>query len=371
MIISALIKKEFLQIIRDPSSIFIAFLLPLILLFIFGYGVSLDNSRIKVGLIVEDMSLKANSLSDKYINSNSLEVIVTKDRKQCEELLVGGHIRGIIIIPQDFSKKLASQTQGANIQLITDGSEPNIASFVTSYIRGITQIWSLSNAQDQGMLKYSNAISVSSQFWYNPGLKSKNFLIPGSIAIIMALIGTLLTSLVIAREWERGTMEALLATPVNILQILVGKLVPYFILGICSMLVCFFVATLWYDIPFRGSFLALLLVSSVFLISALAQGLLISSAAKDQFVASQVALISAFLPALMLSGFIFEISSMPKPIEALTYVFSAKYFVTSLHSLFLAGNIWVLLIKSVIAMLVVSFVFFILIARKTVKRLDI
>jgi ABC-2 type transport system permease protein len=371
MILKALIKKEFLQIIRDPSSIFIAFLLPLILLFIFGYGVSLDNSKIKVGLVLEDLSMDATSLAETYVNSKSLNVLVTRDRKQCEELLVASLIRAIIIIPQDFGTKFLSNSSVAKIQVVTDGSEPNIASFVSSYINGITKIWLSYKASDSGIINFEPVISTKSQFWYNPELKSKHFLIPGSIAIIMALIGTLLTALVIAREWERGTMESLLSTPVTVLEIIVGKLLPYFILGICSMFVCFLVATLWYKIPFRGSFIVLFLVSSVFLIAALGQGLLISSLAKDQFVASQVALISAFLPALMLSGFIFEISAMPKPVELLTYIFAARYFVTSLHSLFLTGNVWPLLISSIISMLLIASVFFGLIARKTVKRLDI
>jgi ABC-2 type transport system permease protein len=186
----------------------------------------------------------------------------------------------------------------------------------------------------------------------------------------MTLIGTLLTALVIAREWERGTMEAMMATPISITDILMGKLVPYFVLGMGSMLLCTAVAIFLYDVPFRGTLPALLAASSVFLVAALGQGLLISSLAKDQFVASQMALMSAFLPAFMLSGFIYEISAMPAPIQALSHVITARYLVTSLQTIFLTGDIWPLLLSSMGAMAIIGMAFFLLIARKTRKRLD-
>jgi ABC-2 type transport system permease protein len=186
----------------------------------------------------------------------------------------------------------------------------------------------------------------------------------------MTLIGALLTSLVIAREWERGTMEAIMATPVTINQVLLGKLIPYFVLGMGSMLLCTGVAAFLYDVPFRGSILALTLVSCVFLLAALGQGLLISSVAKNQFVAAQIALMSAFLPAFMLSGFIFEISAMPVPIRLLTSVFAARYFVTCLQTLFLTGNIWSLVFRCTAAMAAIALVFFLITSKKTHKRLD-
>jgi ABC-2 type transport system permease protein len=232
------------------------------------------------------------------------------------------------------------------------------------------QVWLYQQTQDHGQTTADSAIRIESRFWYNPELKSRNFLVPGSIAIIMALIGTMLTALVIAREWERGTMETMMATPVTITQILLGKLIPYFIMGIGSMTICTLVATLFYGVPFRGSFFALLAATSIFLLGALGQGLLISAVSKDQFVASQIAIISGFLPALMLSGFIFEISSMPEPIQWLTHIFAARYFVTCLQTLFLTGDVWPLLLSCMGAMLLISLVFFGLTARKTRKRLD-
>ena len=366
----ALIIKESLQIIRDPSAILIAFVLPLVLLFIFGLGVNLDSNRIRVGLVLESQGPDVVSLTKAFTNSRFFAVTIARDRREVENDLVAGRLRGMIVVPQDFTAEAALNNQSAGIQVIADGSEPNIASFVQGYTRGVLQVWLAYQAEDRGREINASLIRVEPRFWYNPELKSRNFLVPGSIALIMTLIGTLLTALVIAREWERGTMEAMMATPISIFAILIGKLAPYFVLGMGSMLLCTSVATLFYDVPFRGTLPALLAASSVFLIAALGQGLLISSLAKDQFVASQIALMSAFLPAFMLSGFIFEISAMPAPIRALTHIFAARYLVTSLQTIFLTGDIWPLLLSSMAAMAIIGMVFFILIARKTRKQLD-
>jgi ABC-2 type transport system permease protein len=186
----------------------------------------------------------------------------------------------------------------------------------------------------------------------------------------MTLVGTLLTALVISREWERGTMEAMMATPVSIYEFLLGKMIPYFVLGIGAMLLCWFVTVVIYQVPFRGSFLALLALSSIFLLSALATGLLISSIAKDQFLAFQIAMSVAYLPSFIMSGFVFEISSMPTPIQWLSNILSARYFVTSLHTIFLAGNIWPLLIFCSICMALLTLVIFAITFIKLKKRLD-
>ncbi len=366
----ALIFKESLQILRDPSAILIAFILPLILLFIFGYGVNLDSNRVKIGLVLESRSPDVISLAHAFMNSRFLEVSLGHDRREFSDKIRAGQLRGMVVIPQTFIARGVEQSQTAEIQVITDGSEPNIASFVQNYAQGVLQVWIIHQQEDRNLKQLDQPILTEPRFWYNPELKSRNFLIPGSVAIVMTLIGTILTALVIAREWERGTMEALMATPVSITEILLGKLIPYFLLGLGSMLVCFLVATLFYEVPFRGSLAALALCTAVFLIAALGQGLLISTAAKNQFVASQIALMSAFLPAFMLSGFIFEISAMPEPIQALTYLVAARYFVTSLQTLFLAGNIWPLLLASMAAMLLIGLAFFLLMAGRTHKRLE-
>lgn len=367
--VSALIRKESSQIIRDPSSILIAFVLPLILLFIFGYGINLDSTKINIGLALEGRGADAGRLASSFINSEFLNVRTANDRRELLPELEAGKIRGIVIIPQNFSIKAALESESAVIQVIADGSEPNTASFVHNYTAGIWQAWLLQHAEEEGA-EMKMPIASEPRFLFNPELKSRNFLLPGSIAIIMTLIGTMLTSLVVAREWERGTMEAMMAKPVTVAEIILGKLVPYFVLGMGSMTVCVLVSVFFYGVPFRGSFLILSGVSALFLLASLGQGLLISTLARNQFVAAQLALLSAFLPAFMLSGFIFEIDSMPAVIRGLTYLFAARYFVTDLQTLFLAGNVKNLLIVNTAAIAIIAAVFFAVTAAKTRKTLD-
>jgi len=367
----ALIRKECLQIIRDPSSLLIAFVLPCILLFIFGYGVNLDSSRLRIGVVLESTNVDSLNLASAFSHSRFFDVRLVRDRREVVDDLIAGHLRGIVVIPQQFTLATASSGNQAQVQLITDGSEPNVANFLQAYTAGVMQVWLSYYYEDKGQTAPSLIFTVAPRFWYNPELLSRRALLPGSIAIIMTLIGTLLTALVIAREWERGTIEALMATPVSITQILLGKLVPYFILGMASMILCWLAVTLFFDVPFRGSFWALCLVSAVFLFAALGQGLLISTLSKNQFIASQVALVSGFLPSFMLSGFIFEIASMPLPIQGLTYLVAARYFVTALQGLFLTGSIWPTLISCMASMLTLAAVLFFITLRKTTKRLDV
>lgn len=365
----ALIRKECLQIVRDPSAILVAFVLPVILLFIYGYGVNLDSNKVKLGLVVQDRSVACSSLIQAFTDSRFFSVVVGHDTREFANDLTNGRLRGIVVIPSNFTRSSMTVDHFPTLQVITDGSEPNIASFVKNYVQGVVQVWQRHQIEDRSM-ETTELISIESRFWYNQELKSRNFLIPGSIAIIMTLIGTLLTAFVIAREWERGSMESLMATPVTIIQILIGKLIPYFFLALCSLILCWWIATSLYHVPFRGTFGALLAVTTVFLFGALGQGLLISSITKSQLVASQLALISGFLPSFMLSGFIFDIAAMPKPIQLLTYIFPARYYVTCLQTLFLTGNVWPLLLRCMAAMFCIGSIFFIITTRKTKKRLD-
>jgi len=367
--IAALVKKESRQVVRDPSSILIAFVLPVILLFVFGYGINLDAAKINIGLALEERGADGDRLVAAFINSEFLNVRTAADRRELIPEMDAGHIRGIVVIPVGFSTRAAFESDSAVIQVITDGSEPNTASFVYNYSMGIWRAWLSQYAVEKG-IEIKMPIETEPRFLFNPELKSRYFLLPGSIAIIMTLIGTMLTSLVVAREWERGTMEAMMAKPVTVTEIILGKLIPYFLLGMGSMAMCVAVSVYFYDVPFRGSFVVLAVVSAVFLIASLGQGLLISTLARNQFVAAQIALITAFLPAFMLSGFIFEISSMPPLIRGLTYVFAARYFVADLQTLFLAGNVWGLLITNTAAISLIAAVFFIIIRIKTKKTLD-
>lgn len=367
--LKALIVKETLQVFRDPSSILIAFVLPLILLFLFGYGVSLDANEIDIGLALEDTSPEAHNLAVAFTNSRFFDARVARDRRAFVDDLVAGDIRGIVVVPADFSARLKHQGDAAPIQVIADGTQPNTANFVQNYVQGVWSNWRQQRRLERGEAA-APAIALESRYWFNEELESRNFLVPGSVAIVMTLIGTLLTALVIAREWERGTMEAMMATPVGTFELLAGKIVPYFVLGMMAMAVCTIIAIGLFGVPFRGSVWALSAVSAAFLCPALGLGYLISAATKNQFVASQMALFAGFLPAMLLSGFIFEISSMPAAIQAITHVIPARYFVSSLHTLFLAGDIWPLLLPNVAVMLAIGALFLGLAVRNTRKRLD-
>jgi ABC-2 type transport system permease protein len=364
---SALVRKETQQLVRDPSTILIAFVLPLILLFLFGYGVSLDASRTRIGLALESSTPAARELGASFRASPYFEVRLGRDRREFTADLVAGRIRGIVVVPADFGSERLRKASAPQVQVLVDASEANTASFVQNYARGVLANWQLAtSAQAKRSVP---PVSIEQRFWFNPELTSRFFLVPGSIAIVMTLIGTLLTALVVAREWERGTMEAMMATPVTAVELLLGKLLPYFVLALGSMVMCTAIAVFLFGVPFRGSLLALFALSIAFLCPALGQGLLISAATKNQFVASQVALLTGFLPGFLLSGFLFEIDSMPLPIRLLTRIVPSRYFVPSLQTVFLAGDVWPQFWQDIAVMLTMGAVLFFLAAKSTQKRL--
>lgn len=367
--LKALMVKEFFQIIRDTSTFLISFLLPVILLFIYGFGVSLDIEHLRLGLVMEDTSAKAQSFVQSFIGSKYFDVTLARDRREIEDDLQKGYIRGMVIIPSYFSSFADRRDTLAPILVVADGTEPNTANFVQNYTQAAWLNW-LQQQVISDRTKGMPLVGMENRFWYNEELLSRNFLIPGSLAIIMTLIGVLLTALVVAREWERGTMEALMSTPVTIVEIVLGKLIPYFILGFISLSLAASFAVGVYDVPLRGSVFALALTSGLFLFAALGLGLWISTASRNQVIASQASLVMGFLPAFLLSGFIFEISSMPVAIQAITYLLPARYFVSALKTIFLAGDVWPLLIVDMIPMFLIGLAWFYLTARRTVKRLD-
>jgi len=362
----ALFVKETLQIIRDPSSILIAVVLPLILLFLMGYAISLDSKNIPIGIVVEKSSTHSQSLVDTFTVSPSFDIKIDTNRVAFDQLIQEGSIRAIIVLPASFEKDLLRGRP--QMQIIVDGTEPNIAGFVQKYTLGVWKNWML---QEQLSKKQNTpAIAIETRYWFNAPLLSSYFLLPGSIAIILTLIGTLLTALVVAREWERGTMEAIMSTPITIIELLLGKLIPYFLLGMLSMVICVVISLSWFELPFRGSFWLLGVTASFYLLSALNIGLLISTLAKNQFVAAQAALIVGFLPAMLLSGFIFQISSMPWWLQYLTHIIPARYFISILQTLFLTGDIYAVIIPNLLAMILLGSIVFGIIVKITRKRLD-
>ena len=371
--IMGLIRKETLQIVRDPSSYLIAVVLPLLLLFIFGYGVSLDLRNIPVGLVVEQPSPEADSLVASFRNSRFFTIRLARHRHEVEDDLVSGRLKAVIVLAADFDRRLG-RGETAPVQVIVDGSDPNTAGLAENYVQGVWANWLQQEAVSAGGLAVRPAaasrIVAQPRYWFNPQIDSRDFLIPGAVAINMTLIGTLLTALVVAREWERGTMEALMATPVGVADFLLGKLIPYFVLGMAAMVLSVIMAIAVFRVPFRGSAWALVGVSSAFLAAMLPLGLLISTVTKNQFAASQAALMAAFLPAFELSGFIFEIDSMPAPIRAFTRILPARYFVSSLQTLFLAGDVASVLIPDTMALLAIAAVLNLLLVRSTRMRLE-
>lgn len=365
----ALVVKEFYQMIRDPSSLLIGIVLPLLLMFIYGFGVSLDLNHLRLGLVLEDTSPDAQSFAQSLTASPYFDVKIVRDRRELTEDILSGAIRGFVVIPAYFSEFRSRKDQIAPIQVIGDGSETNTANFVQNYVAGAWQVW-LQQERFTNHIKELPIVRAQPRFWYNEQLESRNFLIPGSIALIMTLIGTLLTALVVSREWERGTMEALMSTPVHVGEIMLGKFIPYFFLGMGSMTLSVMIAVFFYNVPFRGSFFVLALVTSAFLTAMLSLGLLISSSARNQITSSQITIVTAFLPAYMLSGFIFEIASMPLPIRFVTYFLPARYFVSCLQTLFLVGNVWSLIVYKLAAMLIFGAIVATATVRRTVKRLD-
>jgi len=364
----AMMVKEFAQIIRDPSTFLIALAMPLLLLFLFGYGISLDTSGTRIAVVMEDNSAPALGLAQSYRASPYFNARVERNRVDARRMMIGSKIDGIVVIPQDFGRQV-KQGRFPEIQIATNGAEPNTALFVASQAQGVFQNWA-ANEGLPGTFAQASRIDLSARYWYNPGLKSRYFLVPGAIAIVMTMIGTLLTALVVAREWERGTMEAIMATPVTMAEFIASKILPYYLLALASMTFCTIIAVTIFGLPFRGSLLALYLIASAFLMPALGLGLFISSATRNQFVASQLALIASFLPTFLLSGFLYEISSMPGWIQALTYAVPARYLIPPLQTLFLTGDIWAHFLPNIAVMLGFGFLFFFLSFRATKRSLD-
>jgi ABC-2 type transport system permease protein len=366
----SLVRKESLQAIRDPSTILIAFILPVILLFLFAYAVSLDVSRIRIAVVLENDTPQAAELAAAFRATPYFQVTPARDRRQVSDKITSGELRGYIVIPQDFDRRLYSVETPPAIQVITDGVSPNTAKFISGYAEGVFRGWNRARLADKGR-DSPPVISLEQRYWFNPEIESRRFLVPGAIAIVMTMIGTLLTALVVAREWERGTMEAILSTPVSVSQILLGKLLPYFALGLLATICCTLLSIYLFDVPLRGSWFALLCLTSCFLVPALGQGLMISTITKNQFIAAQAALFSGFLPAFMLSGFLYEINSMPWVLRMLSHLVPARYFVANLQTVFLTGDIWPQFLSGMAAMLAVGAFFFTITVRKTHKRLDL
>ena len=368
MRLRGLVRKEFLQIVRDPSSIAIAFLMPVFLLALFGYGVSLDADHVPVALVADAPSPDSADFMASLQGSHSFAPRVAHSMAEAEAALRRGEVMGIVRLPADFSRGLR-QPEGAPVQVVVSGVDANTARLVTGYVEGAWGNWLAAQAARRGQ-ELQVPVSLQARVWFNGELRSRNYLVPGLVAIIMTLIGALLTALVIAREWERGTMEALMVTPASMSEVLLGKLADYFALGTGGMLLTVGMAVWLFEVPLRGSFAVLWGCSSLFLLAALGMGLTISTLARSQFVAGQIAIIATFLPAFLLSGFIFDIGSMPPGVQAITHLIVARYFVAIVQTVFLAGDVWSVILPNALALAGMAALFLGITWRKSRKRLD-
>ena len=363
-----ILRKETLQIRRDPSSIMLAIVMPIVLLFIFGYGVSLDAQNVSLAVVLGDHGPVARELASRFELSRYFQVHRETSMALAEKAMNRGDIEGILQIREGFSSDL-SGGPGAKVQLIVNGVDANRARLIVGYAGGVMEKWAAIR-KARGEKVPPQPVSVNSRIWFNSAAISTNFLVPGLITLIMTLIGILLTALVVAREWERGTMEAILVTPIRRLDLLLGKVLPYYVLGMLGMV--FSVAGgIWlFGVPFRGSFFTLFLLSSLFMLASMGFGLFVSALIRAQFVAAQVSILAGFLPALFLSGLLFDLQSTPKFIQILSYVVPARYFVAIGHTLFMAGDVWSVLLPNTLALALMATVFISLAYRKITKRLE-
>jgi ABC-2 type transport system permease protein len=364
--VRALVVKETRQMLRDPSSVAIGIIMPVVLILLFGYGLSLDVKHVPLALVAENYSPAATELAGAFKLSPYFDVRVMTSMREAERLMLERRVDGIVRLRPDFGRGM--ERSDAEVQILVHGIDANYARIVQNYAQGAVGQW-LAEQNAQAKQVAVGPVVIQNRLWFNEANESRYLLVPGLIVLIMTLFGSLLTALVMAREWERGTLEALFVTPVRSSEILLGKTIPYFVLGIIGFLLCLFAAKFLFDVPFRGSILVLTGASMLYLLVALGIGLLISSAVKNQFVASQVTLLVTFLPAAMLSGFLFDLRSMPVLVRSITYVLPARYYVTLLQTIFLTGDIWAVLLPNMAVLAAMAGVILFLTFRVTRKRL--
>jgi len=338
----AVARKEVLQILRDTRSLAIVVVMPVTLMLLFGYGVNLDLKQLPIYVYDQDSSQQSQDLLKRFQNTRYFHIVRAVDNiPAIEHALDSGEAKMGIVIPWNFSQRL-SQGGPVQVQALVDATDDNSANVLIGYAQGIVQGYSTSIQigwlQTRGLTLQAVPINIATRTWYNEDLESSAFIVPGVLALVMSVIGAFLTSLTIAREWERGSMEQLISTPVTAMEIMLGKLIPYFVLGMIDVAVCVVLAIGWFKVPFRGSYITLAFASALFLVVVLSLGFFISVVAKSQLAASQIALIITFLPAFLLSGFLFSIEQMPVALQVITRIFPARYYVTLLKKIFLKGT---------------------------------
>lgn len=339
--LGAMARKELIQVMRDPRSLMIALLMPFVQMLMLGYGVSLDIKHVPLCTWDREASQKSEALLQGFAATQYFQVVkVLSDYRTLTHAIDNGDCRIAIVIPPDFSLRL-NGSGTTSVQAIVDATDDNTASVAAGYAQAVVATYSaqvqLAASSLQGAPAVITPLVVQSRVWFNEDLDSKDFIIPGLVAMILALVGAQLTSLTVSREWERGTMELLISTPVKPMEVMLGKLLPYFGIGLLDAALCIVLALLWFQVPFRGTFSTLFLTTALFLVVVLGIGYLISVSIRSQLGASQIALLLTMLPTTLLSGYAFPIDQMPKPIQMVTYLVHARYYVTILKGVFLKG----------------------------------
>jgi ABC-2 type transport system permease protein len=367
--------KETLQVWRDPRSLAIALLMPLMQMTLLGYGVSLDIRRVGLCIYDQEKSQISRELVERFTASDWFRISAKlSDEPAVRDAMNRGDCIGIVTIPINFSRTLAA-TGTAQVQTVFDATDVNTTNIATGYAQGIvgmvTADFESQWAASHGLLPQTvGVVDLEPRVWFNEGLDSRNFIIPGVVAVVLGLVGAQLTSLTVSREWERGTMEQLISTPVTALEVMVGKLIPYFAIGLFDATFCLCTAAFWFEVPFRGSLLTLTVTTALFTLVVLGIGYLVSVRIRSQLGASQVALVLTMMPITLLSGFTFPIDQMPRAIQAVTLVIHARYYITILRSIFLKGSTLADLTVPILALVLYAVVIGWLAARAFHKRLD-
>jgi ABC-2 type transport system permease protein len=370
----AVARKEVIHILRDSRSLMIVVIMPVTLMLLFGYGVSLDLKGMPVYVYDQDGSQLSQDLLKHFQESKYFDLArVVDNYPALTRALDDGHARMGIVIPWNFSQRLR-EGGPVQVQALVDATDDNTANVLIGYAQAVVQGYSsqiqLDWLRQHGASIQPAPVGVETRTWYNEDLESSAFIVPGVLALVMSVIGAFLTSLTIAREWERGSMEQLISTPVSAMEIMLGKLTPYFALGMFDVAVCALIAIRWFHVPFRGSYATLLVSSALFMVVVLSLGFLISVLAKNQFAASQIALLVTFLPAFLLSGFLFAIEQMPLPLQWLTRILPARYYVSVLKKIFLKGTPTAMLYADLIPLAVFAILLTIAATRAFHKRLE-
>lgn len=331
----AIARKEWIQLRRDPRSLILAFALPVLLLLLFGYAITWDVRNIAMVVVDQDRTAQSRALVDAFTSSGYFRLVERLERPSAiAGVFERGRARIAIVLPAGFEARLGT-ARPSPLQVIVDGSDANTATIALGYVRAVAQQW----AGREGYLGAATRLPLvtQSRVWYNEELASRNMIVPGLIAVIMSIIAAMLTSLTIAREWERGTMEQLAATPVSRAEVVLGKLLPYLAIGMIDVVVASGLGMTLFAVPFRGDALLFLVLSFLFLAGALGLGIFISAVARSQMLATQIAMVVTFLPAFLLSGFMFSIDVMPPPLQAVSLIVPARYFLVVTRGIFLKG----------------------------------